>query len=137
MKVKGLDGKEYTWSLSGHQHTPNQTRPRSELHLTARGLLKEIYPSFPLLEEVCIPGPDKMYLDFLIPKLMIAYEIQGRQHFEFVPHFHENKLNFARAQQRDRKKKEWLAVNGIELIELRYNEIEVWRGKILGNITSV
>lgn len=132
MKVKGLDGREYSWSLSGYQHTPNQIRPRSELHLEARKILKEIYVSFPLLEEVYIPGPEKMYLDFFIPALMIAYEVQGRQHFEFVAHFHGDKMTFAKAKKKDRLKRDWLEINGIQLVELNYNEVEAWRGKILG-----
>lgn len=133
MKVRGLDGREHSWVLTGYQHTPNQTRPRSELHLEARRLLKSIYPSFPLLEEVFIPGADKMYLDFFIPSLLTAYEVHGKQHFEFNLHFHGNKLNFARAQKKDRDKKNWLELNGIQLVELNYNEVEAWRGKILGS----
>lgn len=133
MKVKGLDGRIYVWNLNGYQHSPNQTRPRSELHLIARKLLKSIYPSFSLLEELHLPGSDKLYVDFFIPQMMTAYEVQGRQHFEFVQHFHKNKLGFAKSKIRDKRKKEWLSINGIELIELIDNEVEQWRGKIIGN----
>ena len=131
MKVKGLDGREYSWSLGGHQHTPNQARPRSELHLTARTLLKELYISFPLLEEVYIPGPDKMYLDFFIPNAKIGVEVHGEQHFKFVPYFHKTKAGWLYAQMRDRDKAEWCELNEIELIVFRFDSSEEdWRQQI-------
>lgn len=137
MKVKGLDGREYSWNISKHSVAPNSTRSRSELHLEARKLLKVAYPSYSILEELYLPGSNGLYLDFFVSQLSLAVEVHGRQHFEFVQHFHGNKLAFLNAKKRDNTKKQWLLMNNISLLELRYDEVEKWDEQIARNNESV
>ena len=58
-------------------------------------------------------------------------EVHGRQHFEYISFFHEDRLAFHKAKARDRDKRVWCEINHIELIEFLFNESEEeWRGKL-------
>ena len=52
MKVKGLNGREYTWNLTKYDVKADDKRRKSKYHLRARALLKDIYHSYRILEEV-------------------------------------------------------------------------------------
>ncbi len=134
MKVYDLDGKQSVLSLGGYQVDGSQTRPRSELHLKARDIIKEAYPLYSILEEVpiTIKRGNTVYLDFFLPQLKMSIEVNGRQHFECVIHFHGSLAGFKLQQKNDRLKREWLDLNGIKLIEFNYNETEdQWKNKLL------
>ena len=53
-----------------------------------------------------------------------------QQHFEYVPFFHGDKLEFFKSKARDKKKKEWCRINNITLIELRYDERDRWEEQL-------
>jgi len=122
MKVLGLDGKTHIWDLLNHRVLGDDIRPRSELHLRARALIKSLWPTEPLLEEIFLPGSVGLFADFFLPKRELVIESQGEQHYKFTPHFHGDRAGFARAQRRDKNKQEWCKINRFELIELPYNE---------------
>jgi len=133
MRVKDLDDKVHELKLTGHIVDGSETKPRSELHLQARKLIRERFPLFLLVEEISIPirSSEYLYLDFFLPQNKICIEVHGKQHFEFVPHFHRNIMGFKLQEKRDREKREWLELNNIKLIEFNYNEdIEEWKNKI-------
>lgn len=123
MKVRGLDGREHTFPPQGHVPNPDELRKRSEPHLKARAMLKSMYPTLRILEEVRIPGA-QLFLDFYIPQKKIAVEVQGRQHYEFVPHFHEDIHAFRRSKMRDNTKRQWCEAHNIRLIEFPDTESE-------------
>lgn len=126
MKVTGLNGKEYTLKL---KRTSNKFK--SSYHKVAVSLLAEIYPLYPVYEEVKIPDLN-LYLDIFVPSLGICVEIQGEQHTKLVPHFHQNIAGYTRAKSHDMKKRQWCELNGITLIELNYDEDEeTWRTKLM------
>ena len=89
----GFDGVERHWKLNKCTVLGDDTRPRSNLHLTARKLLKELFPYDTILEEVPLPGsnkpsrPSKLFADFFVPAYNLIVEVHGRQHFEFVSFF--------------------------------------------------
>jgi len=128
MKVVGLNGKTYVLGLSGESNVLN----KSKYHLIAREVIKKVFSSIKLSEEVHIPGcPSTMYMDFFIPLMKIGIEVQGEQHYKMVPHFHKDKMAFALARKRDREKAEWCEINGISLIEFPYNETpEQWEERL-------
>jgi very-short-patch-repair endonuclease len=69
--------------------------------------------------------------DFFIPVRKLIIEVHGEQHTEFNNFFFKSKMDFYKAQARDRDKKQWCEINNFELIELFHNEsIEEWRSKI-------
>lgn len=132
MTIKDLDGISHKWSLVGK--IQNNRSNQSNLHKTACVLLKEIYPTLQILQEVDLPlrKNQTLYLDFYIPLLRTAVEVHGEQHYKFVSHYHTNAMGFIKHQKRDKEKKEWCEINNINYIELPFNEnIEEWRGRIL------
>lgn len=131
MKAKGLNGKEYNWKLIGHVPLGDDAQPRSKFHLTARALLTKLFPCDRILEEVPLPGSGGLAADFFIPTEMLMVEVHGQQHYEFIPHFHIDRLGFIASKKRDVTKKYWCKLNGICLIELPYNEdINEWTRRI-------
>lgn len=133
MLVIGLDGKEYQLKLT--EKTVDDSR-KSNLHLKARALIKEIFPYDILREEVALPGTKtvsnrgNVIADFFLPNRSIIVEVDGCQHDTYNKFFHKNKMNFIKAKARDANKAKWCDLNGITLIKLKHNEsIDVWRSK--------
>jgi very-short-patch-repair endonuclease len=87
----------------------------------------------PILEEVPLPGSGGMRVDFYIPQQKLAVEVQGEQHFKYIPHFHGNRVNFAAAKRRDNDKARWFALNGIRLVAVSHAETpNEWQRRIAG-----
>lgn len=64
---------------------------------------------------------DGLELDGYCKELNTAFEYQGRQHYEYVPFFHNNDpANLAKQQERDRKKYEVCVKRGIKLMLIPY-----------------
>jgi len=61
-----------------------------------------------------------MPFDFYIPSKKLVIEYQGRQHFEFVSHFHKTKADFVQSKKRDELKRAWCIANKIRLLEISY-----------------
>lgn len=53
-------------------------------------------------------------------ELGLVVEVQGRQHYEFVPFFHKNKQTFRTQQYRDHIKRQCCSNNGIVMLEVPY-----------------
>jgi len=135
MKVIGLNNKEYSISLDKYIKNKSNLK-KSSLHLKARELLIDCYPSYSIYEEIKLPGSTNpknksaLFLDFFIPAIKIGFEIHGKQHFEFTPYFHKDKLGFLNHKYRDNLKVEWCEKNDIKLVILKYNEVDLWRMQI-------
>lgn len=137
MKVRGINGKEYVWNLTGYDVFNDDKRKRSKYHLRARNLLKELFHSYRILEEVKLPGSTALnrksvlYLDFYIPSIMLGVEVHGQQHYEFCPFFHKSKADFLKAKARDEDKIAWCELNNIRLVTFKYTESDdEWRQRI-------
>ncbi len=137
MKVIGINGKEYVWNLTGYDVFNDDKRKRSKFHVRARKLLKELFNSYRILEEVKLPGSTELhrksvlYLDFYIPSIKLAIEVHGQQHYEFCSFFHRSKADFLKGQARDDDKIEWCRLNDIKIITLKYSESDdEWRQRI-------
>ena len=90
-------------------------RKISDVQTAARERIKREFGDQIILEEFTIPK-SQLRLDFYLPNINIAVEVHGRQHYEFVKHFHGTKKKFTEAQHRDDKKQWWCELNEIELI---------------------
>jgi hypothetical protein len=133
MKVKDLAGNTTQWKIGGEVVIATDNRQRSGLHIRARKLLKEIFITSQIKEEVSIPVWPKrtFHLDFYIPITKIAVEVHGKQHYEFNVFFHANRMDFRMQENRDKDKIEWCSINGILLVILPYNEdSNEWRKRI-------
>lgn len=132
MQVKDLDGNFVPWHLTGNI-VKGRMENKSSLHLRARKLIKDFYPTMQILEEVSVPikRSETLYLDFYLPLIKKCFETHGEQHYQFTPHYHSNRLAFLKAQKRDKDKQTWCELNGIEYIVLPYNEDdEAWKTRI-------
>jgi hypothetical protein len=64
---------------------------------------------------------NKLELDGFNDKLKLAYEYQGKQHYEVVPYFHRNgEHDLIKQQTNDKIKKQLCKDNNIDLIEIPY-----------------
>lgn len=134
MKTINLNDNLVEWKIDGHLLQSSLNRnARSDLHLQARNLLRETFPTLKIFEECPIPinQGKTLFLDFFVLLRNLAVEIHGEQHYKFVPHFHHSLSTFLIQKQNDQLKKEWCEKNGFEIIILPYNEdINEWRKKL-------
>ncbi len=66
--------------------------------------------------------PYGLEIDIYFPKLKLAFEYMGRQHYKRINYFHKTKEEFEYQQYRDRCKKKICKMLGITLIIIKYNE---------------
>ena len=137
MKAVGFDGRQRNWNLNGKKPKKNSTRACSNLHVRARHILNELFPTYRVLEEVKLPGAQTstrqagLYADFFILEKMLIVEVNGRQHYEFVPFYHKTKKDFYKGKVRDRDKREWCEINDITIVSLKYTDTDdEWREAI-------
>lgn len=123
MNVRDLDGNAHSWHLTGNIANARLTN-KSSLHLRARQLISNIFPTLQILEEVTIPlrKSEHLYLDFYLPLMKTCIETHGEQHYKFIPHYHNTLLGFMKHKKRDRDKIEWCNINNIKYIELPFDE---------------
>jgi hypothetical protein len=131
MIINHINGTKGEWTP--HLQKRRISDDKSSYHLACRGLLKEIFPTVVILEEVTIPiNPREIsYLDFYIPVNNLAIEVHGSQHYTFNAHFHKDFRDLIYQKNKDKKKLEWCSINKILLIELKYKEEELWKAQIL------
>lgn len=127
MKVKSLSGRLETWNLTGYTPLNDDMRPRSELHLNARKLLREEFVTESILEEVPLAS-EGLFFDFYLPLRKIAIEVHGQQHFTYCKFYHSNIDGFKRAKANDSRKAEWCQLNNIRLVIFPFDKtVEEWR----------
>jgi hypothetical protein len=109
MQVKDLDGNSCHWQLIGNI-AHGSVQNKSSLHLQARELIHTCFPTLQVLEEipVNIRRSETLYLDFYLPLIKKCIEVHGEQHYKFSRFFH----------------------NGIEYIELPFDQIDQWESRI-------
>ncbi len=123
MNSLNLLGERIEWRVKGEVVTTD-LRPRSDLHKRAREIIKVLFPTSPLKEEVPIPVRPRqiLYFDLYLSLQHLAIEVHGKQHFAFSKFFHKTKQGFIKQKRNDSDKKEWCEINGIKLVILPYNE---------------
>lgn len=84
-------------------------------------LVRDILPREKVIHQASPEWLGLQRLDIFVPKLKIAIEYQGRQHYEPVPFFGGEEA-FLETQKRDRRKAQLCTNNGIALIYFRYDE---------------
>ena len=132
MTAVDLDNKIVNWNLTGHI-SKGSLQNKSSLHLMARKIIRQKFPTLQILEEVPIPlrKSETLYLYFYLPLIKTCIEVHGEQHSKFIAFYHNTILNFLKAKKRDQEKQEWCEKNNITHIVFQYNETEDdWRRKI-------
>jgi very-short-patch-repair endonuclease len=97
---------------------------RSGLQAHIFSLLKELFPNARIRCEHLIKYKGQnLYLDFFIPFLNVAIEVDGRQHDEYNDFFYNSFLQYYEAYRRDRLKEEWAEKNNVALIRIKEHEV--------------
>jgi hypothetical protein len=83
-------------------------------------LISSCFPRYHKVPEFYVKyRGEQLYYDFLIRELKVLIEVQGVQHYKYVPHFHKDPFYFFQQRKRDVIKKEWAQENGYTLIEIK------------------
>lgn len=124
-EFKTTTGKTYKVALSKF----SKKAKCSNLHLRVREILDKLLPMTFYCEEFLVKDKTILEFDFYIHSHQLAIEVQGQQHYQFSSLFHKTKQDFINQQKRDQLKRDWCALNDIELIELKYDAKD-WEEKI-------
>ena len=122
MKVRDTKNKEHHLDVRQSSYPlKSQKACKSKIQYNCGQLIKQKFPLETILEEVPLPG-ENLTIDFLLPTRKIAFEVHGRQHDEFVAHYHKDQRGFLNSQSRDNRKQLWCDINEIELYIVRSEE---------------
>ena len=135
MKIRDLDGNIHTWKIEGMTVRSNEQRPRSQLHKNARLLLRTLYPTLQISEEVSVTlrHGKKVFLDFYINTIKTVVEVHGSQHYKFNSLYHSCAQDFLNQKKRDGDLQDWCSLNNLNYIELPFNEDEQqWQERLKG-----
>ena len=91
-----------------------KTKERLRLLLVDYDLIENYRPDW-------LKNPEtgrNLELDFYLPDVKVGVEVQGRQHYEFVPHFHGTIEAFYRRLRYDRLKRSLCLEHGVHLYEV-------------------
>jgi very-short-patch-repair endonuclease len=83
-------------------------------------LLKHCFPGKEIIREYTFSNG--LRLDFYIPELNVAWEVDGAQHQQWTEHFHKTKSDYYIAQNRDEQKEYICEGLGINLIRIPSEE---------------
>jgi very-short-patch-repair endonuclease len=117
MKFKTLDGKDRTLKNIKSSIIKWEGKSRSKFQLQVKQFLKKYWQGDVVFEELKIVGT-RLSLDFFNANKKVAIEVQGQQHFTYVPFFHGNRANYLSQIKRDVKKFEFCELNKINLVEI-------------------
>lgn len=85
-------------------------------------ILNELFPPSPhrrIFEEHYVKYKgSRLFFDFYIKELDVFVEVQGRQHVQFVQHFHGEMKNFQAQKYRDNLKIEYVEENNMGLVRV-------------------
>lgn len=86
-------------------------------------LLHAEFPHYTIIPQYPIKiARTTLFIDYYIPQLRLAFEADGRQHTEFVKHFHGDRLGFEDSRYRDNLKERWCHENSVRVIRFSYKE---------------
>lgn len=98
--------------------------------------LHEIYKGYEIVYEYPLYELNQR-IDIYIPSLALAFEYHGRQHFDFIEHFHKNIEGYKDSLKMDQKKREYLLLHGIKLVEIPYNNMVKNTEELVNLISSI
>ena len=124
---------EHDWQLINFRGA-NQWKTQLRLYNIVRCALSnmEVEREYPVDALSMHRAHTKQRLDVFISdqdnSVSLAIEYHGRQHYEWIKHFHKTKKEFQDAQKRDQIKKNILQEVGVPLVEIKYSS---WKGNVV------
>ena len=109
----------------------NKKRKKLNLPLVGEGWISEnkllnhiknLFPTYKITFHCRNWSHTRLELDIYIPKLKLAFEYNGKQHYKWIRFFHKTKADFESQQYRDKIKKRICKQKGITLIRIKYDE---------------
>jgi very-short-patch-repair endonuclease len=102
-------------------------------------ILNDVFPANPyrrVYEEhyVNFKG-QRLFFDFYVKELGVFIEVQGRQHVQFVKHFHGDAETFKAQKYRDNLKVEYVQTTGKCLVRI-YDTEDVTKKLVLNKISK-
>lgn len=98
----------------------------SQLATQVLSILEDLFPANPhrrvFSEHYIKYKGARLFFDFYIKELSVFIECQGRQHTEYVRHFHGSKDNFIKQKFRDNLKIEYVQEHDMALVRINYDE---------------
>lgn len=121
MMFKTIKGREITIDLRPSKW-PRRTKEKckSNFQWSVGQIIDRVFPGQIVLEEFYVPG-EKLRIDFFLPRLKLAVEVMGEQHYAYNSFFHGSKEAFVRSKQRDVRKAQWCEINDIRLVKVDPN----------------
>jgi len=115
----------------------------SKLSEYVHDLIKKVFPHHLIKTEHYVKYKGtRLFFDFYIKELNVLVEVQGKQHYGFVKHFHTDKNGYVKSKKRDNLKKEYCQENNMTLVEIN-SEItkreladKIWKGMGNGSKTG-
>lgn len=117
MKFKTLEGKEKSLKNIKSYIIDWNAKSKSKFQFEVKAFLKKYWQGDVVFEEFRIVGT-RLSLDFYNANKKIAIEVQGHQHFKYVPFFHNTRGSYLKQIKRDVKKIDFCELNNIKLIEI-------------------
>jgi very-short-patch-repair endonuclease len=94
--------------------------------------LKEVFPEIKVkLEKSVVYRGQRLYIDIWVPQFNLVIEVHGRQHDEFVKHFHGDEAGFKSSKKRDSIKEDWAIANGYTFVAIRGDQLPVTKESLL------
>ena len=104
---------------------PQHRSKRSALHKQVKQLLAEAFPGYAIGEEVPLAaGGRKLFVDLVVKEIQVAVECHGRQHFQFVEHFHKDAEGYRNAKNRDAAKEQAIRDAGYSFVVITHDEAD-------------
>jgi len=102
-------------------------------------ILNEMFPANPhrrVFPEYYVKYKgNRLFFDFFIKELEVFVEVQGRQHVEFVKHFHGTAESFHKQRMRDNLKIQYVQENEHCLVRI-YDTEEITKELVNNKITK-
>jgi len=100
-------------------------------------LIKELFPYNVIVKEHYVKYKGtRLFFDFLIKDLGVYIEVHGKQHFEYVHHFHGEKEKFVSQKKRDNLKIQYVQSNSKCCLVRFYDGEDLNKEKVLQRIVD-
>lgn len=127
--LKNVKGRETKKNINKYKVKWDKPS-KSKLQFAFKQLLKPLWIGHAVYEEFPVYGTLQR-VDFINLTLNIAFEVNGKQHDVYTPHFHKNPQGFLKSLRLDKQKADWLELNDFRLIEVMEQDLNKFSPKYI------